>query len=162
MMINSDLSPFLWLDVGMISIDMIIHEKHMASLLLGTLSYFRNGLLLGPFIFYLFLTNTTSFEWVVLAGDYVPKVGQNFHAARPSTSSQRDQAAKKHIHIASEPWIGSRFDWMNWKASTLDQSAHFHARTQANINAPLPWMKYNPWSTMLVKQRTEKRLSQAG
>lgn len=68
-----------------------------------------------PFIFYLFLTNSTSFEWVVRAGDYVPKIGQNFHAARPSTSSQRDQAAKKHIHIASEPWA------MDWKSVWLNE-----------------------------------------
>jgi hypothetical protein len=76
-----------------------------------------------PFIFYLYLISSTSFGWVLISGEHMPKLGKT-RQTRPAGLAplqtfprlwSRGNVMQLNV---SEPRIGCQFDRMDWKACT--------------------------------------------
>ena len=59
-----------------------------------------------PYIFYLFLTSSTSFGWVVLSGDNIPKMSRNWETPRPAglTSAGRPSTSTNCAMSLVQEW----------------------------------------------------------
>jgi len=122
-----------------------------------------------PCIFYLFLTSAISFGWVVVVGDYIPKIRKNGQkprpAGRPGTSTKcATSSVQKRKHMFTKSINqGLQVGLMKWTERPSTRIKGPTCSTYPDLLGRSTTMDFmHPLINMSVKRRAEMCQLQAG